>query len=76
LDADLTAIAALVSAADRVPYSTGAQTWALATFTAFARTLIDDADAATARGTLSVYSQAEMGNPETDLAAAYAAAKA
>lgn len=76
LDDDLTAIAALVSAADKFPYATGAQTWALATITAFARTLLDDADAATARGTLSVYSQAEIGNPETDLAAAYVAAKA
>lgn len=51
-DADLAAIAALVSAADRVPYSTGAATWALATFTGFARNLLDDADAETARTTL------------------------
>lgn len=76
LDADLTAIAALTSAADRVPYATGAQTWALATQTAFARTLLDDADAATARGTLAVYSTTEIGNPETDLVAAYTTAKA
>jgi hypothetical protein len=75
LDADLTAIAALVSAANKLPYSTGAQSWSLTDFTAFARTLLDDADAATARGTLSVYSQAEIGNPETDLAALYATAK-
>lgn len=75
LDADLTAIAALASVADRVPYSTGAQTWALATFTAAGRALIDDADVAAQRTTLSVYSQAELGNPETDLAAAYATAK-
>lgn len=54
LDADLSAIGALTSAADRVPYSTGAQAWALATLTTFGRSLIDDADAATARATLGV----------------------
>lgn len=75
LDADLTAIAALASAANKLPYATGAQTWALTDFTAAARTLLDDADVATMRGTLSVYSQAELGDPETDLAALYATAK-
>jgi hypothetical protein len=39
LDTDLTAIAALTSAADKVPYSTGAGTWALADFTATGRLL-------------------------------------
>lgn len=76
LDTDLTAIAALVSAADKLPYSTGAGTWSLSTFTAAARGLLDDADVATMRATLSVYSQAELGNPDTDLAALYATAKA
>lgn len=76
LDTDLTAIAALTSAADKLPYATGAGTWALATFTAAGRALVDDADIAAQRTTLSVYSQAELGNPETDLAALYTTAKA
>jgi hypothetical protein len=46
------AIDTLTPAADRVAYYTGANTAALAVVTGFARTLLDDADAATARGTL------------------------
>jgi len=75
LDADLSAIAALVSAADRFPYATGTGTWTLGVVTAAARALLDDADAATMRATLSVYSQAEIGDPETDLVALYTTAK-
>jgi hypothetical protein len=41
-----------------------------------AQNLADLNNVATARANLSVYSQAELGNPETDLAAAYATAKA
>lgn len=51
-DPTLTAIAALVTAADKLIYATGQDTFALTTLSVFARTLIDDVDASTARTTL------------------------
>jgi hypothetical protein len=50
--AALTFIGGLTPAADRLPYYTSASAAALATFTSFARTLLDDADASTMRTTL------------------------
>lgn len=60
-DALLAAIAALGTVADRLIYSTGVDTVALATLTAFARSLLDDPDAGTARGTLGLSAIAASG---------------
>lgn len=52
LDAGLTSIAGLTTAADRMIYTTAADTYAVATLTAAGRALLDDADAAAQRTTL------------------------
>ncbi|MBK8159114.1 MAG: hypothetical protein IPK59_10230 [Rhodospirillaceae bacterium] len=52
LDATLTAFAALTMSANKIVYATGPDAFALADLTAFARSLLDDADAATVRGNL------------------------
>lgn len=60
IDALLSALAALVTSADKVPYFTGADAVALAAFTAFGRSLVGGADAAAVRALLEAVSQDEL----------------
>lgn len=61
LNAKLSAISASVWAANQLMYTTGAGTVAMTALTAFARTLLDDADAATMRATLGALGIGDFG---------------
>lgn len=50
--ASLTAFAGLTNTANSLPYMTGSDAWSTTTLSSFVRTVLDDGDAATARGTL------------------------
>lgn len=59
-DAGLASLAALPTVADRIAYSTAADTWAETALTAFARTLLDDATQAAARSTLGALASVSL----------------
>lgn len=67
LDATLTALAGLTTAANQLIYSTGVDTFAMASFTTFGQSLVDDADAATARTTLGLGSMATQASSSVSI---------
>jgi hypothetical protein len=68
-DAGLASIAGLTTAANKVIYTTGSDTYAVTDFTAFGRSLVDDADAAAGRTTLGVVIGTDVQAYDAELAA-------
>lgn len=68
-DADLAAIAGLTSAANKLPYFTGAGTAALADLTSFGRTLIASADATAIQAAIDLEIGVDVQAYDTNLAA-------
>lgn len=66
---NLAGLLALTLSANKLAYPTGASSWALTDFTAAARALLDDADAATMRATLGLVIGTNVQAYDADLAA-------
>ena len=67
-DAGLASIAGLTTAANKVIYTTASDTYAVTDFTAFGRSLVDDADAAAGRTTLGLGTAATSASTDFDAA--------